>query len=318
MPTDIAKVLRIVSPSANANFIAASANAGAIMAEFKITSPSAQAQLIGHMAVECAGFKTFAENLNYSAARLTQVWPGRFHSIAEAQPYAKNPKALANKVYNGRMGNRAGSDDGWKYRGSGGLQHTGQSEFARVERRTGLPVLDKPDMLREAAAGIAIWRGACSYFADRGCIPPADRGDTQAVCIKVNGGTNGLADRKIMVARAAAALMGDTVVIAEKTTHEEADDSKRKAKIATGTAPAAGAASGGTADQTATQPTTKTQTGTDDHTVGIAIGIGVALIIGVVAVVFWRKHFAQTAAIETMQMKAIDDRILAAPTPVAA
>lgn len=301
----IDKVIKTVAPNASPAFLAASGTAGAIMAEYKITSPSAQAQLIGHMAVECAGFKVFAENLNYSAARLTQVWPKRFPSIEAAQPYAKNPKALANKVYNGRMGNRPNSNDGWDYRGSGGLQHTGRSEFERVEKRTGLPVVDRPDMLREAAAAIAIWRGACSYFADRGAIAAADRGETETVTRKVNGGLNGLADRKIMVARAAKALMGETVVVIESTTHEEADDAKKKAGRATVGAPAGGGGAGG-----ATKSADKSPAGT---AAAIGVGLVVFVAIVIVAVIYWRKHFAKVAEIEVTQMKAIDDRINASP-----
>lgn len=305
MAQSIEHVIKAVAPNANHAFLAASKNAGAIMKEYGITSPSAQAQLIGQMAVECGGFRVFAENLNYSAGRLTQVWPKRFPTLADAEPYAKNPKALANKVYNGRMGNRTGSDDGWNYRGSGGLQHTGASEFARVAKRTGLPVVEQPDMLRQAAAGAAIWRGACSYFVDRGALAAADRGDTQAVCLKINGGYNGLADRKIMVQRAAHALMGGTIVIAEQTTSEEADDAKKKAGQATAGAPAGGAVAGG-----GTKSVDQSGTGT---AAAIGVGLIVFAVIAVVAVIFWRKHFAKQAEIEKTQMQAIDDRINAAP-----
>ena len=33
------------------------------------------------------------------------VWPSRFKSVEAAQPYTKNPEALANNVYSDRMGN---------------------------------------------------------------------------------------------------------------------------------------------------------------------------------------------------------------------
>ncbi len=316
MPT-ITAVLKTVAPSANAAFIVASGNAGAIMEEFGITSPNAQAQLIGHMAVECAGFRTFAESLNYSAARLTQVWPSRFRSIADASPYAKNPQRLANKVYNGRMGNRPNSDDGWNYRGSGGLQHTGRSEFERVNRRTGLDVVNVPDRLRDVASAEVMWRAACSYFVDRGCIAPADKAETEAVCKKVNGGLTGLSDRKIMVTRATHALMGLTIMAADKTTHEEADDTKRKAQIATGAAPAGAASGAGTTDQ-ATAPKSGTTVPADqpkapapstDHTAAIIVGVVIFVLVGLVAIAFWRKHFAKVAEIETTQLQAKQDRL---------
>lgn len=77
-----------------------------------------------------ARFAPVQENLNYSAKRLTQVWPSRFPTIAAATPYANNPRALANKVYGGRMGN-TGPDDGWLYRGRGLVQITGKDNYAK-------------------------------------------------------------------------------------------------------------------------------------------------------------------------------------------
>ena len=39
------------------------------------------------------------ENLSYSAQRAHEVWPTRFSTVASAEPYAHNPRALGNKVY---------------------------------------------------------------------------------------------------------------------------------------------------------------------------------------------------------------------------
>ncbi|RAS16105.1 hypothetical protein [Ensifer adhaerens] len=71
-----------------------------------------------------------SENLNYSAKRLTEVWPSRFPTLAAAAPYAKNPQRLANKVYGGRLGN-VDPGDGWLYRGRGLAQITGRENYAR-------------------------------------------------------------------------------------------------------------------------------------------------------------------------------------------
>ena len=101
------------------------------------------------------------ENLNYTtAARIRQVWPTRFPNNASAQPFVRNPKALANKVYNGRMGNRNGTDDGWNYRGRGLVHITGRENYQRGGPHVGVDLVRDPDAaLREDLAAICLVRG---------------------------------------------------------------------------------------------------------------------------------------------------------------
>lgn len=77
------------------------------------------------------------EDLNYTkAATIRKTWPTRFASEAAAAPYVRNPKALAIKVYGGRMGNApAPSEDGWIYRGAGLVQSTGEENAIRATKR---------------------------------------------------------------------------------------------------------------------------------------------------------------------------------------
>lgn len=90
------------------------------------------------------------ENMNYSAARILQVWPSR----PEAVQFAGKPKALANSVYGGRLGNRPGTDDGWDYRGGGVDQLTGRDNYAKIG------IADNPeDILKPALAVRSIIHG---------------------------------------------------------------------------------------------------------------------------------------------------------------
>ncbi len=96
-----------------------------------------------------ATMQPVTENLNYSADRLTQVWPKRFPDLASAKPYARNPRKLANKVYGGRMGNKA-ADDGWRYRGRGLPQITGHDNYAMFG------IADAPEKAAEMPTAIRI------------------------------------------------------------------------------------------------------------------------------------------------------------------
>lgn len=316
---DWAAVLKAVAPKADRVWLAGAQVAiEPIAKKFGIDSLVPMAHFLGHMAHESQGLTIFEEGLSYSAKRLVEVWPSRFPTIAAATPFAQNPKALANRVYNGRMGNRSGSDDGWLYRGSGPLQHTGRSEFGRVTSRTGVDVVSRPDDLRTRTNATVHILAAASYFADRGALAPAKVGNVAGSTKAINGGLIGLADRKIRIERAKRALVEGNIVFdgvvasafkvdgkieeiviakelpdrVEKTTvaidHDTADaktsdeksaDDKRNSKIVATTAAPAGAATAAGSKEAGGLP------------VNVAIGVGIAFAIAcvVVAVILWRR-----------------------------
>jgi putative chitinase len=169
-----------------------------VFARYGITTPNLVAHAMAQISHECGAGRNVVENMNYTASRMMQVWPSRFPTLASAQPYAGNPRALANKVYNGRMGNRAGSDDGWNFRGRGGAQTTGREGYQRVKTATGLDVIAQPELLVDPAHFLNC---AVSDFINCGCLPFAKADDVVGVTRRLNGGTIGLAERKVWLAK---------------------------------------------------------------------------------------------------------------------
>ncbi|MDR9781131.1 CHAT domain-containing protein [Rhizobium redzepovicii] len=92
---------------------------------------------VAQLATETGGLRLIAENMNYSAERLLQVFPKRV-TPEQAKQLANKPVSIANHVYNGRLGNRF-ANDGWDYRGSGLIQLTGRGNIAGRGKELGLP-----------------------------------------------------------------------------------------------------------------------------------------------------------------------------------
>lgn len=155
---------------------------------------------LGQILHESQGLTRLTENMNYSAERLCVVWPKRFPTLADARPYARNPEALANKVYGGRMGNTE-PGDGWKYRARGPLGITFKNNYALLGKLMGLDLVGNPDLL--ADPDIAL-RACILWWED--AIPDSMLGDVEKVSKRVNGGLIGLADREHLTDLAREAL----------------------------------------------------------------------------------------------------------------
>lgn len=95
-----------------------------------------------------SNFRPISENLNYTTAeRIKTVWPARFKTVADAQPYVKNPQKLANLVYGGKLGNTE-PNDGWDYRGRGLCQITGKANYAKFSPLVEYDLVETPDFAK--------------------------------------------------------------------------------------------------------------------------------------------------------------------------
>lgn len=160
-------------------------------------SPERAAHLMGQASHESGGFKRTKESLYYSSPeRLMHVWPSRFPTLESAEPYAKNPTALAGKVYAGRMGNET-EEQAAMFLGRGFLQLTGHDNYRAFAADMRLPeVMTDPSLVEnEYAFETALW-----FFKKNGLFKIADEGvndDTiKRITKRVNGGYHGLDDRR--------------------------------------------------------------------------------------------------------------------------
>ena len=159
--------------------------------KYQINTPKRQACFIGQCMHESGGFRALRENLNYSAKALMNTWPSRFPDADTAEKFERNPSAIANKVYSGRMGNTE-DGDGAKYIGRGLIQLTGKDNYRAFGEAIGEDLVANPQLVEEPsyAALSAGW-----FWNKRGLNALADAMDIKTMTIRINGGKIGIDDR---------------------------------------------------------------------------------------------------------------------------
>ncbi|HDP4933838.1 TPA: glycoside hydrolase family 19 protein [Escherichia coli] len=180
------------------------------MKEFGIITPDNQAMFIAQVGHESVGFSRLVESMNYSVAGLADFV--RYERLTQGQANAlgrkdyekslplERQRAIANLVYSKRLGNN-GPGDGWFYRGRGLIQITGLANYRDCGNGLKLDLVTQPELLSqdENAARSAAW-----FFATKGCMKYP--GDLVRVTKIINGGQNGIDDRRARYATAKKAL----------------------------------------------------------------------------------------------------------------
>jgi len=145
---------------------------------YGLTTPLRIAHFMAQAAHETGGFKWLREIWGPTPAQLR--YEGR-NDLGNVQP-----------------------GDGKRFLGRGIFQITGRANYERAGQAIGQPLASQPELAERPDIAVTT---ACDYWQSRGLSALADRDDVLAVTKKVNGGTNGLTDRKVQLAKAKAILL---------------------------------------------------------------------------------------------------------------
>jgi putative chitinase len=143
-----------------------------ILDVYQINTPLRIANFLGQTCEESAGFRTTEE-------------------FASGQEY-EGRKDLGNTE----------PGDGPRYKGRGLLQLTGRANYREYGKALGLDIENNPALAAQPAISLKI---ACEYWKLRNINAACDQDDILTVTRKVNGGLNGLNDRRAFTSKAKAA-----------------------------------------------------------------------------------------------------------------
>lgn len=223
----------------DAYVVALTSEAGkALLRRYGVVTNERLAHFMAQIAHESGGFTLIWESGSYSAKRIMQIFGVGKHSAkvtqTEANRLAGNGPALFERVYglgNPKKAKELGntqSGDGWRFRGLGPQQITGRWAHERYAQKIGCA-------LDELALPINGLHAALLEWNDKTCNPLADSDDgteraLRAITKRINGGFNGLPDRREKLKKAQRLLAGGGAVFdtisTEKPILEIGDDGK--------------------------------------------------------------------------------------------
>ena len=122
----------------------------------------------------------------------------------------------AQRRYEGRkdLGNVV-KGDGRRYMGRGIFQITGRYNYKLYGTKLGIDLENKPELAEDPKTSVLI---ALEYWKTKGLSELADKDDVVGITKKINGGTNGLFDRRQYLEKAKKLVPQNIVVTAPETT----------------------------------------------------------------------------------------------------
>ena len=161
-------------------------------------APVGKAEIIANIALNFERLAAQAEVT--TRLRLCHFLAQAVHEIDRFRTLEERggPARLAR--YEGRadLGNSE-PGDGARYHGRGVFQLTGRANYQRYGRMLNIDLEGQPELALDPRISIQI---AFAYWRDRNLNAAADRDDAARVTQLINGGANGLADRRQLLATA--------------------------------------------------------------------------------------------------------------------
>ncbi|ENU08677.1 glycoside hydrolase family 19 protein [Acinetobacter calcoaceticus] len=88
--------------------------------------------------------------------------------------------------------------DGVRFKGRGPIQLTGRANYQKYGRVLGIDFESHPELVAIPSIGFLV---ACKFWVNNGLNELSDRDDVLTITRRINGGTNGLDDRKANLAK---------------------------------------------------------------------------------------------------------------------
>lgn len=160
------------------------AAAPVVFPKYGLTCDLAIVHFMAQASEESGCGREMQENMDYSAGRLLEVFPTHFNHD-QAIEMQHQPRLIADRAYDGRMGNRPDTDDGFDFRGQGLSQVTGRNAVIALSKKTGLDVLGHPELLWHPETALEC---GVADFVLCGCLPYAIRDSLLGVSAMLNCG----------------------------------------------------------------------------------------------------------------------------------
>ena len=194
----------------------------------------------------------------------------------------------AQQKYEGRkdLGN-VEPGDGRRFAGRGIFQLTGRANYAHYGKLLDLDLVADPELAADPVVSLRI---ACEYWKSRKINACADADDVVAVTRKINGGTNGIADRRVCLATAKK-MWADNNDTIDVPVAPKPEKSIVESKQATGGLAVGGLAALGAAKEIQTQVADASDLATTIGSAASNTSLLILLAVAAVgfAIVYWRK-----------------------------